>query len=188
MEIRKCRVCGKTSDQVPFHAGKNICNIDYNIYMTKWKNANIERVKAYRSTPEFKKKRAESVAKCTQKSPESFLRALFRHIEKPSNDEKSKQGKLNLVCLDVQISYSYLLELYKKQNGRCAILNIPMTHEFNNLRSISIDRIDSSLGYITGNVQLVCQFINTAKKNHSNDECISILNEFMQVRNVEKLS
>lgn len=40
-----------------------------------------------------------------------------------------------------------------------------MLYEPNNLRSVSIDRIDNSKGYIRGNIQLVCRFINFAKNN-----------------------
>ena len=186
MEIRTCRVCGKTSDQVPFHVGKNICNGDYNAYMAKWKLDNADHVKAYRSTPEFKKKRAKSVAKCSQKSPEAFLRALMQHITKHSNYKKKNAKKLNPVCLDVQIDHDYLVKIYNQQNGNCALLEIPMTYQFKNFQSISVDRIDSSKGYLPGNVQLVCQFMNTAKKNYSNADCQGILDQYFEIRKAKE--
>lgn len=178
-QIRKCRVCSKTSDVVKFHATKNLCIEDNRRYMAKWASKNKEHIKEYRGTSDFKTKRRQSVSKAQQRSPEAFLRYLCSMLRRQSNHKRTKLHKLNPACLDVQVVYEDLLALYQKQGGCCAILNIPMTHEFNNLRSISVDRIDSSLGYIPGNVQLVCQFINTAKKDHTNAECISILEEFL---------
>ncbi len=39
-----------------------------------------------------------------------------------------------------------------------------------NLKTISIDRIDSSKGYVRGNVQLVCWVVNQMKNDLTNDE------------------
>ena len=184
MEIRICRECAITSDQVPFKDGKNLCKSCNIKYFNQWKKDNAAHLKTYRSTPEFKKKRSGSVAKCNQKSPESFLRALAQHIRKTSRYKQVNAKKLNPACLDVKIDYDYLLDLYKKQEGRCALLGIEMTHIFNNLQSISVDRIDSTKGYLPGNVQLVCQFINTAKKNFSNADCQSILDQYYNARQI----
>ena len=54
-----------------------------------------------------------------------------------------------------------LLDIYKKQNGMCAITGLPMhyTMEESDL-SVSPDRIDNSKGYIEGNVRLVCARAN----------------------------
>lgn len=172
---RKCRVCQISSSQVAFHHGKNLCRQHYNEYMAKWKKDNAVHLKEYRSTPKFKTKRAASVAKAQQKSPEAFLKYLYNTITRPSN---KKTRRVNSVCLDVKITYKDLLALYKEQGGHCALMKIDMTHEFNNLRSISVDRIDSSRGYEHGNVQLLCQFAQMGKRHHSNGDCISLLNDF----------
>lgn len=180
--IRTCRECGVTSDKEQFKAGKNLCKPCGAKLHAIWCDENAEHLKEYRSTPDFKKKRAISVAKCNQKSPEAFLRAQMQHLTKKSNYKKKTAKKLNPICLDVQIDYSYLIELYNKQNGNCALLEIPMTYQFKNFQSISVDRIDSTKGYIPGNVQLVCQFMNTAKKNYTNADCQRILDQYYETR------
>jgi hypothetical protein len=64
------------------------------------------------------------------------------------------------------LSLDYLLSLYEANSGSCALSGVPMTWHVGSGRSetnISIDRIDSSLGYSRGNVQLVCRIVNIMK-------------------------
>jgi hypothetical protein len=71
------------------------------------------------------------------------------------------------------ITPELLVELWEKQDGRCAISGVILTHhtdgsglkEFN----ASIDRIDSTQGYIPGNIQLVAYRANVLKQNLSTD-------------------
>ena len=80
------------------------------------------------------------------------------------------------------LSIEDLKDLWIKQNGKCAISNIDMTFEFYTGRvftNVSIDRIDSNLGYTKDNIQLVCMAVNQMKSDLSLDElyffCDSII-------------
>ncbi len=70
------------------------------------------------------------------------------------------------------LSIQYLMSIWDAQQGRCALSNIPLTLEVNT-RNIntqaSLDRIDSSIGYVQGNVQFVSCALNYAKSNKSDD-------------------
>jgi hypothetical protein len=57
-----------------------------------------------------------------------------------------------------------------------------MTFEFNNPRSISVDRIDSDHGYEIGNVQLVCQAFNLMKNKYDQDDIVAILDDYYKHR------
>ncbi len=103
------------------------------------------------------------------------MRNLMHHLTKKCNHRQAKQGKLNPACLDVQIDYDYLWGLYEQQAGLCALSGLQMVHKFNDLCSISIDRIDSDKGYVPGNVQLVCKWVNLAKQKHSNEDFVELL-------------
>ena len=63
--------------------------------------------------------------------------------------------------------------------GFCAISNVPieMKHYKNKtfLTTASLDRIDSSKGYIKGNVQFVAYGMNLAKNNFTDDELKSFI-------------
>ncbi len=67
---------------------------------------------------------------------------------------------------DEVISLDALELLWSAQGGKCALTGWPMTMELANgivQTNCSIDRIDSSRGYVVGNVQLVCRAVNIAK-------------------------
>lgn len=66
---------------------------------------------------------------------------------------------------DFNLTQNYLNDLYRRQNGKCALTGIKMTFDTNNDTNISIDRTDSSKGYIKGNIQLTCFFINQMKSD-----------------------
>jgi hypothetical protein len=64
-------------------------------------------------------------------------------------------------------------------SGNCALSNIPITIKTAksklSLSSGSLDRIDSSKGYIKGNVQFVAYGLNLAKNNFTDDELKSFI-------------
>lgn len=79
--------------------------------------------------------------------------------------------------LDFAIDLPFLLKLWNHQNGRCAYTSIKMTlpdstyvNIQHNLIAASLDRIDSSKGYIKDNVEFVCRFINLGKNGYSKEE------------------
>lgn len=99
---------------------------------------------------------------------ESDLRLFFKQRMKDSIKKRKKKHECTITIND-------LVELYEKQNGRCAITNIEMTTIFNTHTTISVDRIESSVGYIPGNIQLVCVAINLAKHHLSQESIIEFV-------------
>lgn len=107
-----------------------------------------------------------------------YITRLFYGI---SNRHKIK-NKYNKLPFD--IDKQYLIDLYYKQEGKCAISKIEMTHfsgkntgqHYNN---ISVDRIIPNKGYTKENIQLVCTIINIMKHtltmNELKEYCTLIL-------------
>lgn len=63
------------------------------------------------------------------------------------------------------VTVNDLLQIFSDQKGLCAVSGIEMTWGSGNFTatSMSIDRIDSSVGYTKENVRLVCYQVNTFK-------------------------
>jgi hypothetical protein len=83
------------------------------------------------------------------------------------------RGRAKWLKRDFNIDAEYIMALYEKQAGLCALSGIEMTHEVGKKHvpsNMSIDRIDSQYGYIKGNVQLVCYQINIMKQKLTVDE------------------
>lgn len=180
-----CRGCGRTREETPFSNHGNICKDCKSKYHTVYREENAVELKkkrdAYWARMDYGI-RGERVRKAQTRSPEAFLRHLSIHIRKSSKRRRVEFKKLNPACLIVEIDYDFLLRLYHEQKGLCPFLKVPMKHEFNNLLTMSVDRIDSDKGYIPGNVQLVTQFIQGAKRHFSNDVVHVILNAYFDER------
>lgn len=70
----------------------------------------------------------------------------------------------------------FLVDLWHRQNGRCAITGLPMTQIHGRgivQTNASIDRIDPSGGYEPNNVWLVCRAINVGKSNMTLEEYVA---------------
>lgn len=81
---------------------------------------------------------------------------------------------------ECDLDVEYLTELWIRQNGICPYTGIKMLlpkskRQFTKLRSIekaSLDRIDTTKGYLKGNVEFVCQGINFAKHDYSKEDVL----------------
>lgn len=100
-------------------------------------------------------------------SYENYLRNLYSQSK--SNARPGKRAsdyKWELVPED-------LVDLWKKQKGRCAISGVFLTHHKDGSGAkdynASIDRISGQKGYTVANTQLVCYRINIMKHTLSED-------------------
>jgi hypothetical protein len=109
-----------------------------------------------------KARRRYASGKTTDYKQKSIRTWLYYKTRNVFSNAK-KRGLECVVNLDV------LVGLWEKQQGRCAITGLPMNHCFDDPYSASVDRIDSSVGYLPGNIQLVCQAMNLAKNQFAND-------------------
>lgn len=78
---------------------------------------------------------------------------------------------------ECSIDLSYLCSLWESQAGKCAITGWQMTMRLADgvvSTNASIDRIDSSIGYKEGNIQLVCRCANVAKHDLTMDEFVML--------------
>jgi hypothetical protein len=84
----------------------------------------------------------------------------------------SLEGRLKSIFANVterrhkglDISLQDLRDLWEKQKGLCAYSGVPMMwDDSNRYATVSIDRIDSSKGYVRGNIAFCCAIVNVMK-------------------------
>ncbi len=116
-----------------------------------------------------------------RRSPEDNLEKLLnqRLIDLKTRTKKKRVKYDTILDFDLQ----YLLELWKKQEGKCAVSGISMTHILFNGHSktnVSIDRVNSNKGYTKNNIQLVCSIVNKMKLDMNIDELVYFCNKILK--------
>jgi hypothetical protein len=91
----------------------------------------------------------------------------WRNLVKNANQRK----------LEVVVTLEYIATLFEAQDGKCALTSLELIAP--SLRSTkpstaSLDRIDSSQGYVPGNVQWVHKDVNKMKNNIPQDRFIEL--------------
>jgi hypothetical protein len=76
--------------------------------------------------------------------------------------------------MDYDLSPEYIVELFDKQDGRCFYTNKKMSYLINDENLFSIDRKDSSLGYIKSNIVLCIWDINRMKQDMSMERFLEL--------------
>lgn len=92
----------------------------------------------------------------TGRSPERWCAYLVTQAR--SNAKKTDR--------EFDITPKEVYELWERQDGLCALTNIPMQHHpaYSDMNA-SMDRIEGSIGYVIDNIQLVCWRINEMKND-----------------------
>ena len=141
-----CYKCKKYKSETEFDTNNDKCN---------WfRNFKDKRCKECKKLQYLKRKQ-------TNRGKKDLDRLLLERWHGIMERAKRK----NWYC---DITLNDLKELWNKQNGLCAISNIPMTYIFNSGRiptNVSVDRIDSNKSYTKNNIQLVCMAVNQMKSD-----------------------
>ena len=160
-----CTCCGKYLDKDLFYKRSDLDHRLQRDYFCK-------ECEMTRSKHDYINKRPAKIRYLS--TEDGFLKTL---VQTSKNRNRSK-----LAGLERNIDFEYIKKLYNDQNGLCNISGEKMTMiigEGNVPTNVSLDRIDSNIGYIKGNVQLVCRIVNTIKSTLTMDElhewCTKIL-------------
>lgn len=90
--------------------------------------------------------------------------------------------------LDFELDKKYMLQLYLKQEGKCALTGLLFEFNFNENFSkrpfsLSIDRINSKLGYTKNNVRFICSAVNSALSEYGDNVFDIICQARLQFKN-----
>ena len=97
---------------------------------------------------------------------------------KASANKRRRQGRE--LCGIHTITVNDILTLKQKQNNKCAYSGRELVWERKHHNKASIDRINSSFGYIKSNIQLVCRVVNQFKSDLSDKEFKTLIYDMYQ--------
>ena len=106
-----------------------------------------------------RKNGAKVVAKLNSKI-ETRAKIFLRNAK---NSAKKRNQEFSLEINDI-------VDFWNKQNKICAYSGLEMTLEAGKLQTVSIERIDSKIGYTKDNTILVCQAINRMKSDFAYED------------------
>jgi hypothetical protein len=98
---------------------------------------------------------------------------IFTHIKRTAAGGTNKRKR---VCKEFKLTIEFLWDLYIKQERKCALSGIPIefSDSIRELGTCSLDRIDSSTGYLEDNVQWVHKQVNIMKNKYDQLEFIKM--------------
>lgn len=136
----------------------------------RWNKLNTERCKRYRH------KHPEIYKRQYQLRYAKDLKSWLIYILKTAKNSARRYNR------EFGITVDYLIKLYDEQGQVCNISGMQMETSMYNLRAISLDRIDRDKGYVPGNVQLICKWVNIGKGGHPDQEMRSIIEELTKTK------
>jgi hypothetical protein len=147
----ECNVCGVDSSEMFYGGRKNKCKTCIS-NESKLKYINMDNKGDYINKQ--KEWRSENVL----------------HYRVESAKHRSKRNNLVFELTDDIVKTKIDL-----QGGLCYISKQPLSYKENDWNSISLDRLDSNLGYTIDNTIVVTKFVNISKNNLSLDEYINLI-------------
>ena len=150
--------------------------------LIEWRKTHLKQSAEYgkkyriKNADEINKKRRLDRKKNPQKYSE-YIKSYRsstpkRFLAKKLSNVRSRAYKKERLKQNFDIDINFLIHIFNNQDKKCAITGYPMSLKFNCPYGISVDRIDSDIGYTRTNIQLVCQMINFAKNSFSNQQMI----------------
>lgn len=186
--MRKCYTCGEIKPIIHFtkkskethgygYQCKKCNNAESRKYVTEHaEERNLQRRTKYHTDTEWCEKEKLRNKKNTDKRlnkpyNERTYEKIYNNVKsRCKNPRKSSQRKHWVF----DISLEYALEVAKQQNDKCALTGIPFTFKrtgerYHDALLPSIDRINTDMGYITGNIQWTNIWANTAKLDYTTE-------------------
>ena len=115
--------------------------------------------------------------KCSNRKNENSHRGWHRGVRISWFNKYKLQAEIR--NYEFTITLDYVADLMEKQNFKCALTKKDISFPENGTPSdgsmlASIDRIDSSKGYVPGNIQIILKKVNMMKQQYSQEEFIEM--------------
>ena len=171
--VKECTKCSVTKDLNFFYVtGKKVGGSPkYNSWCKKCISV--------RQATYYKNYYGEEQIKFSAFKRTKSARAYLQYLRSKAVSRKKPGEVISLDALEL---------LWNIQNGCCALTGWQMTMELSNgvvQTNCSLDRIDSSIGYVVGNVQLVCRIANVSKTALSTDDFIKLCQAVLEQNNAK---
>ena len=167
----KCSVCGKSGHNKRYHSNLNVKEKKCNMCLLQKPISEFYKQRKINSGGRKVFYLNHICKKCDNASSRSRVVESIENKISASFRASQSRSKKDNIPFDIDIDY--LLELYKKQDGKCFYSKIEMSKERGDY-TISIDKKEPNLGYVKGNIVLCCWLINNMKRHLGEDRFINM--------------
>ena len=166
---------------------------NYNKTLTCW---DCKETKPYRLFPyriqykDNKEKRCKNCNNLNRKSRyenHSMVQIITTLLTTAKYSSMKREKKHRFDAAILEITEDYIKELVEKQQNKCAYSGVEFIWEYCGNHKPSLDRIDSSKGYIQGNVHLVTTIVNQAKSDLMETEFLKMVKSIYETKNLHEL-
>ncbi len=113
-------------------------------------------------------------------------RLLISAISQRLAQAKERARKYNQPA--VTVDREYLYQLYREQEGKCALSGVTLKVEKHAVTCLSLDQKIPGQGYVVGNVQWVAWAVNRAKGDMDENTFVDMCRQVLEYRKVQRLS
>ncbi len=168
MRKKELTICSNPSCGVEFLKDKSELNRNEKIGRKNYCSLKCSGINNHLHLSNFVKENIKYILPNSNNRRDQFtgLREHYRRIKKRS--------------YEYNVDLNDLLDQWNKQEGKCAYTGVKLVHpnqNGNNLNTASLDRIDSNLGYVKGNIQFISIACNHAKNSMTENE----MQKFMEL-------
>lgn len=178
--MKKCIICQEDKIESSFHGRVPYCKLcksqrpdEIDLYRKKQRKLdhtknrdrdNLRNKQYYTQTKEDRKFYYHSNK---EKFREYFSKSYYTESANFKMWLRNCQSRAKNYNLECSITEDYIQKLYDEQNGCCALTGIQFVFSKDDRFKMrpftaSIDRINSKIGYVEGNIRLVCNVVNLA--------------------------
>lgn len=152
-----------------------VVKLDNNRYAKDCPSCGIQQTYLRRNYAEASLREGKECKKCSNSKTDNCHRGWYRGIRISWFNKFKTNARLR--GLDWDITLDDVANLYEQQEGLCALTGWSIVfpecgHPQTSLASI--DRIDSSFGYLKENIQLVDKRVNMMKQSYTQEEFVLV--------------
>lgn len=119
------------------------------------------------------------------KKPKNMNESIFKKLKRKYHNIKAKAFQRKL---EFSLNIQDLIDLWMQQNGKCAYTGkkLVFTNTEHSPFQLSIDRINSSKGYVKGNIVMCSYWINNAKSTFAIQRLTDLCEQFVNFQKTRR--
>jgi hypothetical protein len=160
--------CPQHIGPIKLSGDMQVLKLDNGRYGKKCPQCNTDQTYLRKNYAEESLRLGKLCKSCSNKITENCHRGFYEDIRTSWINKCKLSAELRNIVWD--LSEEFIWQLYLSQDKKCALSDKPIGWcKEGSIHTASLDRIDSSEGYVVGNIQLVHKDVNFMKQQFSQE-------------------